>query len=134
MTISIRNRLNEIGHAHRSFLTFIGNYQVEDALIQKMSIVIDEVLSNIIQYGFKSQEIHTIDIEYIIHKNILEMKFVDDGRPFNPLMIPQPDLNHPLELIEGGGLGIHIMRNLADDINYSRIDGRNYLVIKKSVL
>ena len=134
MTISIQNRLTDINLAHSSFMNFIANYQVDDALIQKMNIIIDEVLSNIIQYGYDAKKNHTIHIDFEIENNILAIKFSDDGRPFNPLQIEAPDLNVQEDQLESGGLGIHLMKNLADEIDYIRDKGCNHLVVKKSVL
>jgi anti-sigma regulatory factor (Ser/Thr protein kinase) len=57
----------------------------------------------------------------------------DDGVPFNPLEATEPDLDRPLEERSIGGLGIHLVKNLMDDVEYRREAGRNYLVMRKRV-
>jgi anti-sigma regulatory factor (Ser/Thr protein kinase) len=55
----------------------------------------------------------------------------DDGRPFDPLQVPPPDLTLSLEQRPIGGLGIHLIRNLMDEVSYARRDGRNVLKMAK---
>lgn len=57
----------------------------------------------------------------------------DDGRPFNPLEAPEPDLAAPVEERKVGGLGIHLIRNMMDHLEYRRLQGTNLLVMKKKV-
>jgi anti-sigma regulatory factor (Ser/Thr protein kinase) len=54
----------------------------------------------------------------------------DDGREFNPLEVPPPDLHLPLEQREAGGLGIHWIRQLAAHVDYQRFGTRNRLTVR----
>jgi len=63
----------------------------------------------------------------------LVIKVEDDGRPFNPLLSPPPDLHRPLEQRRVGGLGLHLVRELTNCIEYDRVDGKNRLVIRKKI-
>ncbi len=49
----------------------------------------------------------------------LTIEFIDDGDPFDPLAAPPPDLEAPLEERDLGGLGVHIVRSLADEVRYT---------------
>ena len=64
---------------------------------------------------------------------MLIFKIEDDGVPFNPLKKKDPEI--PADLIDAriGGLGIHIVRKLMDDIRYKRKRGKNKLILKKFV-
>jgi len=55
----------------------------------------------------------------------------DNGKPFNPLDHPEPDLNQPLEERPIGGLGIHLIRKFVDQLAYRRDAGRNILTLRK---
>ena len=57
----------------------------------------------------------------------LTMDFVDDGRPFDPLAFPGPDLDAPPEQRPIGGLGIPIVRALVNEARYWREGHRNHL-------
>ena len=61
------------------------------------------------------------------------MQVEDDGIPFNPMDVTGPEVSQDLDSINIGGLGIHLVRKMMDDIDYQRIDGKNTLILKKSV-
>jgi anti-sigma regulatory factor (Ser/Thr protein kinase) len=63
----------------------------------------------------------------------LILTFTDDGLPFNPLTLPEPRIHVPIEERGIGGLGIHLLRKIADDLHYSRTDGKNRLTLRKSL-
>lgn len=57
----------------------------------------------------------------------------DDGPAFDPLAAPEPDLDAPLEDRPVGGLGIHLLREMMDTLDYVRRDDRNRLILRKRV-
>jgi hypothetical protein len=57
----------------------------------------------------------------------------DDGRPFNPLEAPPPDLDRPIEERPVGGLGLHIVRTVMDTVAYRRQGSHNVLTVTKRV-
>jgi anti-sigma regulatory factor (Ser/Thr protein kinase) len=61
------------------------------------------------------------------------IRFEDSGRPFNPLESPAPDLDKPLMERKIGGLGIYLVKKLMDTVNYTRVDGKNVLVMSKKI-
>jgi serine/threonine-protein kinase RsbW len=64
---------------------------------------------------------------------MLTIEFGDDGQAFNPLDRVAPDLSEPLESRPVGGLGLHMIRELADEAHYSRRDGRNVVRLSRRV-
>ena len=62
---------------------------------------------------------------------IAEVK--DDARAFNPLTAPEADVTTPLDEKTAGGLGIHLMRKLMDEIDYQRLEDGNLLIMKKTL-
>ena len=63
----------------------------------------------------------------------LTIRVEDDGRAFDPLQAPPPDLDLPLEERPVGGLGIHIVRSVMDAVEYQRRGGRNVLTMRKTI-
>jgi len=61
------------------------------------------------------------------------MVIEDRGRRFDPTQIPAPDLSGPLTTRKVGGVGIHFMRSLMDDISYTRAAGLNRLRLAKKI-
>jgi serine/threonine-protein kinase RsbW len=60
----------------------------------------------------------------------LQLMLEDDGHPFNPLDHPEPDVHLPAEDRIPGGLGIHLVRKLADRMDYRRCAGRNRVIVQ----
>jgi len=61
----------------------------------------------------------------------VEMILQDEGKPFNPLMAPEPDVNAAAQKRKIGGLGIHFVRKTMDELIYERKNGKNILHIRK---
>lgn len=99
----------------------------------ELNLGLDELFTNIISYGFEDQSEHQIKFRLSKVGETLVVEVEDDGIPFNPLEATRPKVARDLESINIGGLGIHLMKNMVDDINYQRIEGRNKVTLRKSV-
>jgi anti-sigma regulatory factor (Ser/Thr protein kinase) len=100
----------------------------------QITLVIDELFTNIVSYGFKDSEDknnHAVCIELSLNRNILEIRIEDDGIAFNPLKLAQPDLQCPLEEREIGGLGVLLVKKLMDEVQYQRHDNKNVIILKR---
>ena len=73
------------------------------------------------------------NIDKLGEKKGLEIIIADEGIPFNPLSVPEPDVHVPIEERMIGGLGIFMIRKLADDVTYERDGNRNVLTLVKYV-
>jgi anti-sigma regulatory factor (Ser/Thr protein kinase) len=106
---------------------------LSDALISEINICLDELFTNIVLYGFKDDLEHTIRFRMNLNGNALILDIEDSGIPFNPLIKREPEL--PVDVIKAkiGGLGIHIVKNLMDDMWYERKRGKNRLTLKKFI-
>lgn len=102
-------------------------------LVFKVNLVLEEIVINVINYGHDGGQ-HAVDILLVTDDDALTIDILDDGRPFDPLHdAPQPDVDAELEDRKIGGLGIHIVRKLMDDVRYSRENGKNRLTMVKSI-
>ncbi len=86
---------------------------------------VDEACTNIIKYSGSDE----IEIKCEVKDELVVVQIKDDGVAFNPLEAPTPDLNVPLEERKVGGLGIHFIRTLMDDVKYERREGKNMLTM-----
>lgn len=62
---------------------------------------------------------------------LVEIQFIDEGRPYNPLNAAEPDVTLPVEQREVGGLGILMTKKSMDAVEYRFEDNKNILTIKK---
>jgi len=82
-----------------------------------INVCLDELFTNIVSYGYADDQEHLIRFTINLDNNVLIFKIEDDGVPFNPLKKKDPEV--PADLMDAriGGLGIHIVRKLMDEID-----------------
>lgn len=126
--------LNETERLTQMVQQFGHWHQMPEETVFKISLSIDELVTNIVTHGTKSEPpAHEIILHLSISSREIKAQIEDDGRAFNPLEMPEPDLNAPLSDRHPGGMGIHLARSLMDQIQYSRIGQRNILTLTKHV-
>jgi serine/threonine-protein kinase RsbW len=101
------------------------------ALTTDLAVVLDEILSNVVRHGFCDGRQHEISIDLAIEPDLVVLTLEDDGPPFDPLTYPPPDVDADLDTRALGGLGIHLVRRLMDDVRYERVAERNRVVLRK---
>lgn len=132
MKIVLKNQFSEIPPASDEVDRFLAGVGASPDILYVARLVIEELVSNTIKYGHDDQQIHEIGIEARFLDNTLALEISDDGRPFNPLDIPDPDTSLPADERPIGGLGLHFVRRMTDSLHYERRDGRNIVTIRKS--
>ncbi len=100
-------------------------------VVNALNVVLDEAVSNAINHGYEAGVRGEIAVRLRRAPEGVSVEVEDDGKPFDPLQAPPPDLSLPLERRPIGGLGIHLIRNLMDEVSYARVGGRNVLKMVK---
>jgi len=93
------------------------------------NLAIEELATNILKYGYDDAAVHEILLRLELQPGTLRLVLEDDGHPFNPLDFPEPNIHLPAEQRMPGGLGIHLVRKMADRLDYQRCDGRNRVTV-----
>ncbi len=127
--IVIKNHLPEIAAVNEKFETFAEEFGVPRPIAMKFNLIFDEVLNNIISYAYCDDGEHDIEVKMELAGERLIVTVTDDGVPFNPLSVATPRTDLALEDREAGGLGIHLVRNLVDDVSYQRRIDKNVLTL-----
>jgi anti-sigma regulatory factor (Ser/Thr protein kinase) len=94
--------------------------------------VAEEVLTNVANHG-DAVAAREARIGLSLGFGEVSLQFTDEGRPFDPLAAPPPDLEAPAAERPIGGLGIHLVRSLVDAIAYARVGSQNVLTVRKRV-
>lgn len=128
----LKNDISEIRKLHRSVVGFAKNNRLADDLIKDIRLVSEEVFSNIVRYGFEDDDEHLIAVDMDFQGNEFILSFMDDGKPFNPLQAPPPEIDQPFEERCAGGLGIFLVTRLMDRLEYRMEQGKNILLMKKT--
>jgi serine/threonine-protein kinase RsbW len=102
---------------------------IPEETLFRVHLALDEVLVNVIRYGYEDEEDHEIQLVATWDDSRLKIEVQDDGKPFNPLEAPEPDIDESLEERKVGGLGIHLVRNMMDELSYRRELDSNILTL-----
>ena len=128
------NELAEIPRFAGEIEAFCESRGVAPADIYKINLALDELLTNIISYGFDDGALHRIQIAVTLLGDHFEAVLCDDGKPFDPLSeVGAAVLDGEVEDRPIGGLGVHLVRTLMDQVIYEHADGRNRLTLLKRV-
>ena len=130
-SLILKNDISEIRRLHRSVIQFAEQNRLRKDLIADIRLVMEEVFSNIVQYGFEDEDRHHIAVDMEYRGGELILSVVDDGKPFNPLQAPPPEIDKPLEDRCPGGMGIFMVTRLMDQLEYRMEEGKNILKMKK---
>jgi serine/threonine-protein kinase RsbW len=130
-TLSIPNIFDAIGPANDAASAWLDARQVSPDAAFLVSLALEELVTNCIKYGYDDTGEHTIRVELSVADHQLAMVVIDDGRPFDPLDAPQPELRLPVADRPIGGLGLHLLRKKADEMTYERRAGTNRVTLVK---
>jgi len=123
--IIVRNDLSVIETVNKKFEELAIMQNIPENVIQMFSIAFDEILNNIISYAYEDENEHEIEIDMDFKEGRINVSMVDDGKPFNPLGLNPPDTSLSLEERQLGGLGIHLVRKMMDEVHYQRKINKN---------
>ena len=128
------NQLMEIPTLQMAFERYISQWEGARPLIPTLNMALDDLLNNVVQYAFPNDQAeHRIVVEGDVRDGCVVLIITDDGIPFNPLTVAPPDLSLLLHEREIGGLGIHLVKSMFDEVMYHRDVGHNVLTIKKKL-
>ncbi len=131
LELTLANRSSELQRLASELERFAQNHRIPEPDVHAVSLSLDEVITNTIAYGYDDQGAHDIRVRLTLANGRLSAEVEDDGRPFNPLTAPKPDLTSGVEDRPVGGLGIHLVRSLMEQVDYHRESGKNHLIMSK---
>jgi len=132
-SFELKSDLSELDRLCQNLETFGQKFGLSKKLIFEINLALDELFTNIISYGFQDDKEHVVRITLTPENDQLCLCIEDDGKPFNPIEFESPDVSCSVEKCKIGGLGIHIMKKLMDDICSERCDDKNVLNLKKKI-
>jgi sigma-B regulation protein RsbU (phosphoserine phosphatase) len=127
----IKNHLSEVGNALKAFDDFAQKNKLQSETSKKVKLALDEMLNNIISYGYSDGGEHEIEVLGEVFEDHLTILITDDGVPFNPFQREAPDTTLSVQDRDFGGLGIHLVRNTMDEVSYKRGVDRNIVRLVK---
>lgn len=110
----------------QDFLThWLESAEVPLRVQTRVQVVTDEIWSNIVHYSGATQASISLRIEDCA----LSLSFADNGKPYDPTAVPEPDITLSAQEREIGGLGLHMVRKMTASMTYAYAKGENHLVL-----
>ena len=119
-----------VAQLNAAFATFAEAHALPEEARRAMAIALDELLTNILSHGLPGEG-GEVTLEVDLRPDRLIVAVSDTGPPFDPLGRSAPDTASPLTDRPIGGLGIHLVRQLVDDVSYRRRSDRNEVTLTK---
>jgi serine/threonine-protein kinase RsbW len=121
----------EVARVNSAFAEFADAHALPASVRRSMHVVLDELLNNAIAYGFAGRGGGEVTVEAELRADRVCVTLTDDGQPFDPFGMAAPDTGLSVEQRRIGGLGIHLVRRMMDEVSYHRRADRNVVVLGK---
>jgi len=131
ISFELENHLSELDALEKRLRRFSKRLGLTEKCYHEINLVLEELFTNIVSYGYMDHAQHLIKITISHDRGTLVMVVEDDGVPFDPVEASSQDLECPLEKRKTGGVGIHLIKTLVDEVGYQRRENRNMLTLKK---
>jgi anti-sigma regulatory factor (Ser/Thr protein kinase) len=109
---------------------YFDSLNIDKSKKHKLLVAIEEILVNIIKYAYgKSDGDNVFEIAINKTGDKISIEIIDFGREFNPLNAKEPLLDLDVQNREVGGVGIYLVKQFADKMEYKRVDNKNILTL-----
>ncbi|EIC22682.1 ATP-binding protein [Thiorhodovibrio frisius] len=130
-TLTLTNNLSELSRLAQWLETFGEEQGLDTKTILALNLALDELVTNIVNYSYPDGQAHSFKLTIQRLDDRIEAELIDDGIPFNPLKMPEPDTESELDARQIGGLGIYFVRQTMDEVEYRFEQGHNHLRLVK---
>lgn len=131
--LTIKNDINELNNVNSYIKSLTEQLHLESSVVHNIRLAVEEAVVNIIDYAYPSGSEGLIHIKAMYNKDSLKLVFTDTGAAFDPTETAKADTTLSVEDRPIGGLGIFLVRELMDSINYERSEGKNILTMIKKL-
>ena len=126
--IDVESSPTGLERAQRRLRGILQARDIEPVLRHNAELIAEEWLSNVVRAGAATSRQLSMDVA--LTRSQIALTFRDDGDAFDPLEAATPDLDADIAERPIGGLGLHLVRELATACQYTRIDGCNVLLVR----
>ena len=131
--LKMKNDKNEIQKIHDFFNQKAKKISLSQDTVDAIAVSLEEILLNIMEHGYGESVDLSIHVAIFFRGPQIKIKIQDTSKRFNPLDYKKVNLQQYFEKqTSGEGLGIHLVREMMDEIIYQRKNGKNILIMKKN--
>ena len=130
-TLTFINKVSEITKLNAFVKSATTALNMETGLANQIKLAVEEAVTNIIDYAYQNGTEGNISVTIEADESRIRFILTDSGAEFDPTSVSKADTTLSVEERPIGGLGVFLVRNLMDSINYERVDGKNVLRMEK---
>ena len=130
--LTLKNEIEELTKLPEFVDTVCEEAGADMALVASINLAIEEAATNVVLYAYEGRE-GLVDIDASFTSQYIKFVISDSGIPFDPTQKQDADITLSVEERPIGGLGIHLVRQIMDSVNYERKDGYNILTLIKNL-
>jgi serine/threonine-protein kinase RsbW len=132
-SIEIRNTIAEMEKVVDFVDGFGSAHNIPKVITNDLNLCLDELLNNTISYGYEDRKTHSIVVNLLLTDGLLYAEVQDDGKPFDLRQVPPAAPGGALQSRRIGGLGLHFVKALMDNVAYMRAGRHNVARITKKL-
>ena len=129
--LTLRNDIAEIPRLSAFVEETVQAFMLDEALVPGLNLALEEAVANVMQYAYPKGTDGTVSVEAAVGDDALTFTVTDSGQPFDPTTRGEVDISAGVEERPIGGLGIHLVRQIMDQVRYERAGEKNVLTLVK---
>ena len=130
----ISNDISELRKIQAAISKLSEKWDLLPKVSMNINMVLEEVISNTIFYGYKDDSEHLINLDFTLGDGYLEIEITDDAAEFEITGAAEfADAEKSADDRKIGGLGIHFVKSLMDDVRYRRENNKNIITLRKEI-
>ena len=130
--LTLKNEVEELNKLPEFVDAVCEDAGVDMELVASLNLALEEAVTNVVLYAYQKGE-GLVDIDAVYTDKRLKFVITDSGIAFDPTKKEAADTTLSVEERSIGGLGIHLVRQIMDSVNYERVDGKNVLTLRKNL-
>lgn len=116
------------------FEELMEEHDVSMKIMMQINVAVEEIFVNVAHYAYlPNSGPVTIKVDFLSDPVALVATFIDQGKPYNPLLKDDPDVTLSAQERSIGGLGIYIVKKTMDDVKYEYKNNSNILTFQKNL-
>ncbi|MET1413060.1 ATP-binding protein [Roseibium sp. HPY-6] len=129
--VTVRNDLSELQAVYSALESFSRTAGLSDEVRRSMLLVVEELFSNTVSYGYPKGEADEIVVTMALRSRHVELTLTDSGKPFDNSISPDgPVQGEDAESMPVGGLGLFLVHQLAEQVTTKRSGDRNHTIVR----
>ncbi len=133
--LNITSDYEEVEKVSDKITEFLTQEGIDELIRNAFNICLTEALNNVIKHSYKGEKGKLINVKVIKEKDFVEIYIIDEGIPRESLEIKNLDYDpEDLYNLPESGMGLFIIQQLMDELDYYSVNGKNYFILKKWLL